>query len=78
MHVIGTTYLVYKLNYSKISIYTKVIILLHIAWWLVHRVWRSGDDPDSVAIPYLTAFGDLIGIGLLTVAFQILTVAKAP
>jgi len=56
----------------------QVIILLHIAWWLVHRVWRSGDDPDSVAIPYLTAFGDLIGIGLLTVAFQILAVAKAP
>lgn len=48
------------------------MILLHIAWWLVHRVWRSGDDPDSVAIPYLTAFGDLIGIALLTLAFQIL------
>jgi len=51
----------------------QVIILLHIAWWLVHKVWKSGDDPDSVAIPYLTAFGDLIGIGLLTIAFTILS-----
>lgn len=50
----------------------QVILLLHIAWWLVHRVWKAGDDPDSVAIPYLTAFGDIIGIGLLTIAFQIL------
>ena len=49
----------------------QVMILLHIAWWLVHRVWKKGDDPDSVAIPYLTAFGDLIGIALLTLVFAI-------
>jgi len=51
----------------------QVIILLHIAWWLVHRVWSAGDDPDSVAIPYLTAFGDLIGVGLLTFVFSVLS-----
>ena len=39
-------------------------------------MWKSGDDPDSVAIPYLTAFGDLIGIGLLTLAFYILSTVK--
>jgi len=50
----------------------QVMVLLHIAWWLVHKVWKSGDDPDSVAIPYLTAFGDLIGIALLTIAFEVL------
>jgi len=51
----------------------QVMILLHIAWWLVHRVWKKGDDPDSVAIPYLTAFGDLIGIALLTLVFAIVS-----
>lgn len=51
----------------------QVIILLHIAWWLVHRIWSAGDDPDSVAIPYLTAFGDLIGVGLLTFVFSVLS-----
>merc|ERR1711970_869728 len=50
----------------------QVMVLLHIAWWLVHKVWKSGDDPDSVAIPYLTAFGDLIGISLLTMVFEVL------
>ena len=54
------------------KILLKVMVLLHIAWWLVHKVWKSGDDPDSVAIPYLTAFGDLIGIALLTIAFEVL------
>lgn len=68
-----------NLSFAFISLYMfssllQVMILLHIAWWLVHRVWKNGDDPDSVAIPYLTAFGDLIGIGLLTMAFQILKI----
>lgn len=57
-----------------ISSLLQVMVLLHIAWWLVHKVWKSGDDPDSVAIPYLTAFGDLIGIALLTVAFEVLKI----
>ena len=43
----------------------------------MHKVWKAGDDPDSVAIPYLTAFGDLIGIALLTLAFQILSKTEA-
>ena len=51
----------------------QVLLLLHLAWWLVHRVWRAGDDPDSVAIPYLTAAGDLIGIALLTLVFMLIT-----
>ncbi|KAH3819948.1 hypothetical protein DPMN_121692 [Dreissena polymorpha] len=39
---------------------------------MVHYIWRVGDDPDNVAIPYLTALGDLLGTGFLALAFQIL------
>lgn len=39
---------------------------------MVHFIWRKGDDPDNVAIPYLTALGDLLGTGFLAVAFHIL------
>jgi len=39
---------------------------------MVHLIWKHGDDPDNVAIPYLTALGDLLGTGFLALAFQIL------
>lgn len=35
-------------------------------------MWRRGMDPDSSAIPYLTAAGDLIGTALLGIAFHLL------
>ena len=50
----------------------QVIILLYISMWMVHWLWRIGDDPDNCAIPYMTAIGDLLGTGLLAAAFQIL------
>lgn len=50
----------------------QVMILLYIAQWMVDFVWRRRQDPDSVCIPYLTAFGDLIGTGLLTCVFLLL------
>lgn len=50
----------------------QVVILLYISIWLVHWLWRIGDDPDNCAIPYMTAIGDLLGTGLLAAAFQIL------
>lgn len=37
-------------------------------------MWKHGMDPDSSAIPYLTAAGDLIGTALLGLAFHILNV----
>jgi len=51
----------------------QVILLLYIANWLVHLLWRRGSDPDSSAIPYLTAMGDLLGTVLLALAFFILS-----
>ncbi|KAG7324035.1 hypothetical protein KOW79_012051 [Hemibagrus wyckioides] len=44
---------------------TQVFLLLCIADWMVHCLWRYGRDPDSFSIPYLTALGDLLGTGLL-------------
>jgi len=46
--------------------------LLYIAQLMVVWMWTRGMDPDSSAIPYLTAAGDLIGTALLGIAFHIL------
>lgn len=50
----------------------QVILLLYIAQLMVTWMWKRGMDPDSSAIPYLTAAGDLIGTALLGIAFHIL------
>ncbi|XP_066598302.1 solute carrier family 41 member 1-like [Prorops nasuta] len=50
----------------------QVILLLYIAQIMVVWMWTKGMDPDSSAIPYLTAAGDLLGTALLGIAFHIL------
>lgn len=50
----------------------QVSILLKIALSFTHTLWIWGDDPDDSAIPYITAFGDLIGQILLFAAFAVL------
>ena len=50
----------------------QVGFLLKLALRVTHKVWEWGDDPDNFAIPYLTAFGDLIGQVLLFAAFGLL------
>uniref|UniRef100_A0A674MVW9 Solute carrier family 41 member n=1 Tax=Takifugu rubripes TaxID=31033 RepID=A0A674MVW9_TAKRU len=52
----------------------QVLLLLCIADWMVHSMWRSGKDPDSFSIPYLTALGDLLGTALLALSFHFLCV----
>jgi len=47
----------------------QLLILLYIAHVMIHAMWRFRIDPDSAAIPYLTALGDLLGSSLLMVAF---------
>ena len=46
--------------------------MLYIAMWLVPLIWVKGSDPDNVAIPYLTALGDLLGTAFLAMAFHML------
>ncbi|XP_076469036.1 solute carrier family 41 member 1-like [Babylonia areolata] len=50
----------------------QVALLLYIAQWLVQFIWCRGEDPDNVAIPYLTAIGDLLGTSFLALAFHCL------
>lgn len=50
----------------------QVTVLLYVCHCLVHRLWRTGQDPDNCAIPYLTALGDLLGTGMLGLGFLFL------
>ncbi|KAJ8265117.1 hypothetical protein COCON_G00142160 [Conger conger] len=50
----------------------QVLVLLYLADWMVHWMWRRGMDPDNFSIPYLTALGDLLGTGFLALCFHIL------
>lgn len=50
----------------------QVLLLLYIAHVMTLWMWKQGIDPDNSAIPYLTAIGDLLGTGLLALAFQFL------
>ncbi|XP_065067379.1 solute carrier family 41 member 1-like [Rhopilema esculentum] len=50
----------------------QVTILLFVANWMVHWMWKRKNDPDNYSIPYLTAIGDLLGTLLLAVAFHAL------
>lgn len=48
------------------------MLLLFIAHVIIHAMWRFKIDPDTSAIPYLTALGDLFGSSLLMGAFAFL------
>jgi len=50
----------------------QVVLLLYLCKILVYWMWSRGSDPDNAAIPYLTAVGDLLGTGFLTIAFYFL------
>lgn len=50
----------------------QVVLLLYIAHVMIHWMWVRKIDPDNSAIPYLTALGDLLGTGLLAIAFKVL------
>ncbi|KAL2093292.1 hypothetical protein ACEWY4_010604 [Coilia grayii] len=52
----------------------QVFLLLCIADWMVHCLWRIGRDPDTCSIPYLTAMGDLLGTALLALSFHLMYV----
>lgn len=66
-----TLTVVFTLAYLLVG-FLQGILLLMTADWLVHFIWKRGSDPDNVAIPYLTALGDLLGTGFLAVAFHVL------
>ncbi|RWS15349.1 solute carrier-like protein [Dinothrombium tinctorium] len=57
---------------------TQVSILLYLAHVLVHWTWKLFMNPDNSVIPFLTAFADLIGSGLLAIAFFLLLLFNDP
>ncbi|KAG7154487.1 Solute carrier family 41 member 1-like [Homarus americanus] len=57
-----------------LAAFLQVAILLYISHVMVHWMWKMSIDPDNSAIPYLTALGDLLGTGLLAIAFHFLYV----
>ncbi|XP_069988960.1 solute carrier family 41 member 1 isoform X1 [Penaeus vannamei] len=57
-----------------LAAFLQVAILLYVAHVMVHYMWKASIDPDNSAIPYLTALGDLLGTGLLAMAFHFLYV----
>lgn len=67
----GKHCMILKYRYIKVF-YAQVLILLTVAYWMVHILWRRSCDPDNYAIPYLTAMGDLLGTGLLAVVWLML------
>ncbi|CAL8126522.1 unnamed protein product [Orchesella dallaii] len=54
----------------------QVSVLLYFAKVLSNFMWRHGQDPDVSTIPYLTATGDLLGTGVLFLAFLILSLIQ--
>uniref|UniRef100_A0A0A9YJ14 Solute carrier family 41 member 2 n=1 Tax=Lygus hesperus TaxID=30085 RepID=A0A0A9YJ14_LYGHE len=50
----------------------QVAILLYIAYIITHWAWKRGVNPDNTTIPYLTALGDLLGIVLLGLVYQVI------
>lgn len=51
----------------------QVMLLLYLAYIVIHFMWKRKKDPDNAAIPYLTALGDLLGSVFLGLAFVILS-----
>jgi len=46
-------------------------VLLLICARLVHAIWDRGFDPDQLAIPLMTALGDLLGTVALVACFTV-------
>ncbi|EDW76546.2 uncharacterized protein Dwil_GK19023 [Drosophila willistoni] len=54
----------------------QLLILLWTAHVLIHLLWRWKIDPDSSAIPYLTALGDCVGTSFLSIMFHLLRLSN--
>ncbi|UYV79822.1 hypothetical protein LAZ67_18000797 [Cordylochernes scorpioides] len=62
----------------EISSILQVFLLLYVAHIMIHWMWDREIEPDNSAIPYLTAIGDLVGTGLLAIAFVLLDLGGDP
>ncbi|XP_069694265.1 solute carrier family 41 member 1 [Periplaneta americana] len=67
----------FVLSYLTVTL-LQVMILLYIAHLLIHLMWKWKVDPDNSSIPFLTAFGDVLGTSLLALAFFFLDTLHLP
>lgn len=65
---IGIVFLATYLSASSVQL----LCLLYFAYILIHTLWHYKIDPDSSAIPYLTALGDFFGSLFLLFGFMFL------
>ncbi|XP_013772567.1 solute carrier family 41 member 1-like [Limulus polyphemus] len=63
--------LIFLVTYLTAAV-IQVLILLYIAFCMIHWMWKKSIDPDNSAIPYLTALGDFLGTALLSLSFLFL------
>ncbi|CAL8125131.1 unnamed protein product [Orchesella dallaii] len=76
LHPQGRSYDFLFLVAFVVAALVQVAVLLYSAKILSNFMWNHGQDPDIATIPYLTAFGDLLGTGILYIAFLILSLNK--
>ncbi|XP_045780119.1 solute carrier family 41 member 1-like isoform X2 [Maniola jurtina] len=67
-----TIQVAFGITYVACSL-VQVMVLLYLAYILIHFMWKKKKDPDNAAIPYLTSLGDLLGSVFLGLAFLILS-----
>ncbi|XP_052745157.1 solute carrier family 41 member 1 isoform X1 [Bicyclus anynana] len=68
-----TIQVAFGITYVLCSV-VQVMVLLYLAYILIHFMWKKKKDPDNAAIPYLTSLGDLLGSVFLGLAFVILSI----
>ncbi|XP_064489079.1 solute carrier family 41 member 1-like [Ornithodoros turicata] len=73
----------FQLSFGFVLLYTatalvQVALLLQLTHSLIAIMWRRKMDPDTAAIPFVTAFGDLIGTGLLALDFWFMATIGMP
>ncbi|XP_034836789.1 solute carrier family 41 member 1-like isoform X2 [Maniola hyperantus] len=68
-----TIQVAFGITYVACSV-VQVMVLLYLAYILIHFMWKKKKDPDNAAIPYLTSLGDLLGSVFLGLAFLILSI----
>lgn len=73
---LGCGHLAWKVEFFviyQLAAALQIMCLLYLASWLVGFFVARGKDPDNFVFPYLTACGDLVGMGVLSVAFLLLS-----
>ncbi|XP_077489098.1 solute carrier family 41 member 1-like isoform X2 [Amblyomma americanum] len=59
--------------FYNVAAILQVAVLLLATRRIVRFLWHRGMDPDSTAIPYVTALGDVLGTSFLAAVFALMT-----